>query len=78
MNTIDRVNRILKDQLVLSDEIKPTDVLADDLGADSLDMIEIGLALEEEFEIEIPDEDYFQKPCTVSKIYEYIAGRVKA
>ena len=77
MNTIDRVNRILKDQLVLSDEIKPADILADDLGADSLDMIEIGLALEEEFEIEIPDEDYFQKPCTVSTIYEYIGSRIK-
>lgn len=73
---INRVNAILKEQLYLHDEIKPADSLADDLGADSLDMVEIIMALEEEFNIEIPDEECYKAPCAVGRIYEYVGKQV--
>jgi acyl carrier protein len=49
----------------------------DDLGADSLDTVELVMALEEEFEIEIPDEDA-EKITTVSQAITYIADRRKS
>ena len=73
---IERVNAILKDQLYLSEPIKPTDTLADDLGADSLDIVEIVMALEEEFDIEIPDLDCNEATASVGKIYEFVESRV--
>lgn len=52
-----KVIQILKDDLLIKEEIKDTDNIVDDLGADDLDMLEICMALEEELHIEIPDED---------------------
>jgi acyl carrier protein len=53
-----KVKNIIADQLgVGEDEIKPESVFIDDLGADSLDIVELVMAMEEEFEVEIPDEE---------------------
>lgn len=56
MSIEDRVKNILSEQLgVAVTDLKPTDSLQDDLGGDSLDQVEIVMALEDEFDIEIPD-----------------------
>jgi acyl carrier protein len=53
-----KVKSIIADQLgVGEDEIKPDSSFIEDLGADSLDIVELVMAMEEEFEVEIPDED---------------------
>ena len=53
-----KVKSIIADQLgVGEDEIKPESSFIEDLGADSLDIVELVMAMEEEFEIEIPDEE---------------------
>lgn len=55
---LEKVKAILVDELDLEEgEIKPESNLQDDLGADSLDVVELVMALEEEFDMEIPDED---------------------
>ena len=73
MSITDAVNNILIDQLCIHiNDIEPKATLIDDLGADSLDLVEIVMALEEEFNIEIPDEEVFKGPCTVGRIYEYV------
>lgn len=78
MNITQRVNRIIADQLFIkTDEIAPKHNLMIDLGADSLDLVEIIMALEEEFDMEIPDEAVWEKPCTVERIHQYFGERVK-
>lgn len=68
----DRVKSTIVEQLGNdADEIKMESSISDDLGADSLDIVELIMALEEEFDIEIPDEDA-EKIATVSDIVEYI------
>jgi acyl carrier protein len=68
----DRVKKIIVDQLgVEEDEVSPEKSFVDDLGADSLDTVELVMALEEEFGIEIPDEDA-EKIGKVSQAIEYI------
>ena len=61
MSTADiesKVKSIIADQLgVGEDEIKPESSFIEDLGADSLDIVELVMAMEEEFEVEIPDEE---------------------
>jgi acyl carrier protein len=59
MSTIEeRVKKIVAEQLgVKEDEVKNTSSFVEDLGADSLDTVELVMALEEEFETEIPDEE---------------------
>lgn len=53
-----RVIAIISDQLHVSvDEVVPEAAFTDDLGADSLDLVELVMAMEEEFDVEIPDED---------------------
>jgi acyl carrier protein len=52
-----RVRAILVEQLGLKNEPKPTDRFVEDLGADSLDFVELVMAVEEEFNLEIPDEE---------------------
>jgi len=73
MATVDeRVKKIIAEQLgVEEDEVTPEASFVEDLGADSLDTVELVMALEEEFEIEIPDEDA-EKILTVGKALEYI------
>ena len=79
MGTVDeRVKKIIGEQLgVEEDEVTPEASFVEDLGADSLDTVELVMALEEEFEIEIPDEDA-EKITTVSQAITYIADRRKS
>ena len=57
-NIEDRVKKIIVEQLgVKEEDVTPNASFVDDLGADSLDTVELVMALEEEFETEIPDED---------------------
>ena len=58
-------------------EVTPTAHFVDDLGADSLDIVELVMAFEEAFEIEIPDEDA-EKITTVKDAIDYIQGHTKA
>ncbi len=57
MNTIDKVKKIIAEQLCISiDEISDTANVVEDLGADSLDIVELLMTFEEEFSVKIPDE----------------------
>lgn len=68
----ERVREVLADQLGLEEnEIKPESRLKDDLGADSLDMVELIMAMEEEFDVEIPDEEA-QSIRTVEDAVNYV------
>ncbi|GAA0122124.1 acyl carrier protein [Clostridium faecium] len=67
--------RIAEQLSIEEDEIKMESFFIDDLGADSLDIVELIMALEEEFDIEIPDEDA-EKISTVGDVVEYIKARV--
>ena len=75
-NIEDRVRKIIIEQLgVKEDEVKSEASFVDDLGADSLDTVELVMALEEEFDTEIPDEDA-EKIKTVKDVYDYIDSKV--
>ncbi len=66
------VRRIIKEQLDVEEkDIKPESTFIEDLGADSLGLVELVLAFEEAFEIDIPDEDT-QKIVTVQDAVDYI------
>lgn len=68
----DRVKKIVCEQLGVKDEdVKPSAAFVEDLGADSLDTVELVMALEEEFETEIPDEEA-EKITTVQLACAYI------
>ena len=72
MSIEDRVKKIVRDQLGKSlDEIQNDSSFVDDLGADSLDTVELIMEFEEEFDLEIPDEDA-EKISTVNEAVEYI------
>ena len=78
MNVEDKVKNIISEQLgVKKEEIKQESSFTDDLGADSLDTVEVVMALEEEFGIEIPDEDA-EKIATVGDSVKYIETKLKA
>ena len=71
-NVQERVKNIIVEQLgVEADQVKPEAQLVNDLGADSLDTVELIMALEEEFDIEIPDEKA-EKIKTVGEAIDYI------
>ena len=73
-----RVKKIIAEQLGVNEaEIKSESSFVDDLGADSLDTVELVMALEEEFETEIPDEDA-EKITTVQLAIDYIKTHSKA
>jgi acyl carrier protein len=73
MSTIEeRVKKIVVEQL----GVKEDEVTANDLGADSLDTVELVMALEEEFETEIPDEEA-EKITTVQQAVDYIKAHTK-
>ena len=78
MSTVEaRVKKIVVEQLgVKEDEINNDSSFVDDLGADSLDTVELVMALEEEFETEIPDEDA-EKIITIKDAVNYIVGRME-
>jgi len=73
MSTVEeRVKKIVVEQLgVKEEEVSSESSFVDDLGADSLDTVELVMALEEEFETEIPDEDA-EKITTVAQATKYI------
>ncbi len=76
-NIEQRVKKIVAEQLgVNEDEIKIESSFVDDLGADSLDTVELVMALEEEFECEIPDEEA-EKITTVKQAVDYVVNNVK-
>jgi acyl carrier protein len=74
----DKVKHIIVEQLgVDEDEVKASASFVDDLGADSLDVVELVMALEEEFSLEISDEDA-EKLTTVEQAISYIKGHAKS
>jgi len=77
-NIEQRVKKIIAEQLGVSEgDIKAESSRVDDLGADSLDTVELVMALEEEFETEIPDEDA-EKITTVQLAIDYVKSHAKA
>jgi acyl carrier protein len=73
----DRVKQIIVEQLGVDEaEVTPNASFVDDLGADSLDTVELVMAFEEAFEIEIPDEDA-EKIRTVKDAVDYINAHAK-
>jgi acyl carrier protein len=71
-----KVRAIVADKLSISeDQVAETASFTEDLGADSLDTVELVMALEDEFQLDIPDEEA-EKLTTVGKALDYILGRV--
>ena len=78
MTTLERVRKVLMEQLEVSeDEVTPAASIVDDLGADSLDVVEIVMGLEEEFDIEVSDQEAEKLP-TVQDIVNYVEEKAKA
>ena len=76
MDVFSKVKEIVVDQLGVDEEdVTPDASFIDDLGADSLDIVELIMAFEEEFDIEIPDEDA-EKITTVGEAIEYVETKV--
>ncbi len=74
MDTLEKVKKIIVEQLgVDEEEVTSKASFVDDLGADSLDTVELVMAFEEEFDLEIPDEDA-EKITTVQDAVTYIDG----
>ncbi len=73
----ERVKKIVVEQLGVNEgEVTPSASFVDDLGADSLDTVELVMALEEEFDCEIPDEEA-EKITTVQQAIDYINAHQK-
>ena len=72
----ERVKKVIAQQLMVQpDEIEKEHHFVEDLGADSLDLVDLVMAFEEEFEIEIPDEEA-EKITTVEEAIRYIEARL--
>ena len=72
----ERVKEIICEQLgVEEEEVTPKAKFIEDLGADSLDTVELVMAFEEEFDLEIPDEEA-EKITTVGEAIQYVKGNV--
>ncbi|MCR4430141.1 MAG: acyl carrier protein [Tepidanaerobacteraceae bacterium] len=72
MEVLDRIKKIIAEQLGIDeDDVVPEASFIDDLGADSLDIVELIMAFEEEFDLEIPDEEA-EKIKTVQNAIDYI------
>ncbi len=72
----EKIKEVIVDQLGVEDEaVKPETSFIDDLGADSLDIVELIMAFEEEFDLEIPDSDA-EKVVTVNDVVEYIKDNI--
>ena len=77
MDVLERVKEIVVEQLgVDPDEVTNDASFVDDLGADSLDLVELVMALEEEFDLEIPDEDA-EKITNVGDAVKYIKDKTE-
>jgi acyl carrier protein len=78
MAVADKIRQIIAEQLgVKVEDVTPQSSFIDDLGADSLDTVELVMALEEEFGIEIPDEDA-EKMTNVGEAIKYIEEKVSS
>jgi acyl carrier protein len=75
-NVEEQVKKIVAEQLGVKEDIANDASFVDDLGADSLDTVELVMALEEEFECEIPDEEA-EKITTVQLAIDYIEKNIK-
>lgn len=76
-NIADRVKTLVVEQLgVDEDQVTPTASFTDDLGADSLDAVELVMALETEFHIEIPDEDA-ESLTNIEETVKYIQEKIE-
>ncbi len=76
-DVLDKVKKIIVDQLGVDEaNVTPEASFIEDLGADSLDIVELIMALEEEFGVEIPDEDA-EKIVTVRDAIKYISEHAK-
>ena len=74
-DTLKRVVKVVCEELgVTENEVEETSVFTDDLGADSLDVVELVMALEEEFSIDIPDDDVTDMK-TVGDVVNYIESK---
>ena len=72
MSTLERVKKVVVDQLSVEESlVTPEASFTADLGADSLDIVELIMALEEEFDLQIPDSEA-EKIATVGDVIEYI------
>jgi acyl carrier protein len=72
-----RVKKIVSEQLGANEaDVKNTSSFVDDLGADSLDTVELVMALEEEFDCEIPDEEA-EKITNVQQAIDYVSANLK-
>ncbi len=75
MSVEEKIKEIIVDQLgVSADEVKPESSFVEDLGADSLDLTELIMAMEEEFGLEI-DDDEAQKLLSVKDVISYIQSK---
>lgn len=73
----DKIKNLISEQLGIdAEEVTVESSFIDDLGADSLDIVELIMALETEFDLEIPDEDA-EKITTVSDVVEYIKAHTE-
>ena len=73
-----RVKGLIVEQLGVSvDEVVPKASFIDDLGADSLDIVELVMSMEEEFDLEIPDEDA-EKIQTIGDVIAYLEERLRS
>jgi len=78
MGLEDRVSAIIVEQLgVTKEELAPGASFIDDLGADSLDIVELVMAMEEEFDIEIPDDDA-ERIQTIEDVISYVKEKLEA
>jgi len=78
VTTFERVKKVVVEQLnVEPDEVTPEASFVEDLRADSLDMVELSMAFEEEFQVDIPDEEA-EKIKTVQDAVNYIDDKSKA
>ena len=77
-NNSDRVKKIIVSQLNVSEEqVSPEASFIDDLGADSLDQVELVMALEEEFDTDIPEEEA-EKLQTVGSVIQYVEANLSS
>ncbi|HXV35984.1 MAG TPA: acyl carrier protein [Myxococcota bacterium] len=78
MDLEDRVSAIIVEQLgVAAGELTPEASFIEDLGADSLDIVELVMAMEEEFDVEIPDEDA-ERMRTIKDVTAYLKEKLEA
>jgi acyl carrier protein len=77
-SVLERVKKIVVEQLgVDDDQVTPNASFTDDLGADSLDTVELVMALEQEFNLEIPDEDA-EKITNIEEAVKYIQEKLES